>query len=183
MARKTGIKIIKNTLNSGLKKYFKLTDPGGKVDMKAKERLGWRLINNILNGSPNESVVPPILTGRLRASGSVFIGDKFVGDTQGYQVVTRIKGSKGATPNKSHSDKISTVTVGFNTKYAAILHEKQFSENPRPGFWSPGKSSKESGDVGNKFLEKHLKADKEELLEIYADTVEEETTKESPPVI
>jgi hypothetical protein len=155
MGKKTKFVIIKNTLTKGMKKYFKLTDPGGKADMEAKKAMGLQLLNNVINGSPRSGVVPPVLTGRLRASGSVFVGNTFVGDSSN-ETVTEGK----PTPNKQHSDNINIVTIGFNTPYAARWHEQSFV---------PGPFSLQSGDVGNKYLEQHLKADRKELLKLYAD--------------
>lgn len=164
---KTEFVIIENTLNKGLSEYFKLTKPGGKVDINAKKAMGLQLLNNTINGSPNESVVPPVLTGRLRASASVFVGSEFMKDTSNLSV-----SGDSPTPNKSYSDNIDTVTVGFNTPYAARMHE-QYSE------FKPGKFSKRSGDVGEKFLERHITADKEELIKLYGKILDKLTTEES----
>jgi hypothetical protein len=162
---KVGFKIVQNDIPDRLKKYFKMTKPGGSADIAGKTAMGIQLINNIMNGSPKESVVPPVKSGELRGSGSVFVGSKLV------HSVEKVKG-KG-NPNTSHTAKINTVTVGINTSYAAILHEKPFSETKMKGSWSPGPVSKKSGDVGNKFVEKHLKADKEELMQLYADIIKD----------
>jgi hypothetical protein len=156
-----------NSIPAGLKHYFSLTKPGGPVDIKAKTAMGLQLINNIVNGSPRESVVPPVKTGLLRGSGSVFVGSKLVHTTQ------KVKGQ--GNPNTVHSAPIDTVTVGLDTSYAAKLHEMPFSEEPRKGAWSPGFFSRQSGNVGNKFVEKHLQADGSELIKLYAEVVKKET--------
>lgn len=127
-------------------KYFKKFS---KEDLESRKKVGLQALNWIVNGSPKESVVPPILTGLLRGSGSIFVGSKYVGT---------IGGKKGK-PNKSHTEKEGVITVGFDTAYAARMHE---------GVWNPGPVSKQSGDVGNKFIEKHLKADKKEYTKFYA---------------
>ena len=139
--------IVSNTLAPGLKKYFKVHD---ETHEKAAGAMGLQLLNNIVNGSPSEPVVPPKKTGHLRASGSTFVGNKLIGDTSNLG---------GGSPNKSHSDDKNTVTVGFDTPYAAWLHENT---------WTPGPVSEQSGDVGNKYIERHLKADGPELMELYA---------------
>jgi hypothetical protein len=128
--------------------YFKLFR---KIDILARQKVGIQLINNVANGSPKESSVPPILFGLLRGSGSVFLGSKFVYETP------KVDGQ--GNPNKSHSEKDGVVTIGFDTAYAARMHETD---------WEPGPKSKHSGNVSNKFVEKHLRADKEELLRFYA---------------
>ena len=152
---------VKNTLSGGLTKYFKkvaLNQASG-ADMKAKTRMGLDAINFVVNGSSKESVVPPVLMGILRASGSVHVGSVFVGGNNLYP-------ASGATPNKSHTDNPDTVTLGFNTSYAAKMHETD---------WMPGPVSRQSGDTGNKFLQKHLDADKEVLVAVYAAVLKKET--------
>ena len=169
---KTGFVFVKNTLNSRVKKYISITSPGGSVDIAAKKAVALQLLNNVINGSLGASVVPPIMTGRLRASGSVFVGGNFIKDSGDEPV----DGESG-TPNKSHSDKVENITIGFNTEYAAKWHEKKFT----PGGKKPSKIAKSNpaalANVGNKYLEKHLQADGKELMELYADTVRSESSK------
>lgn len=143
-----GFVIVKNTLSPGMKKYFTIHN---RVHKKAAGAMGLQLLNNIVNGSPQESVVPPKKTGHLRASGSAFVGSELVGDT-------RNQGGDGS-PNLSHSDKENIITVGFDTPYAARMHEET---------WTPGPVSEQSGNVGNKFIEKHLQKDGPELMALYA---------------
>lgn len=144
-----------NTLTPGLKRYFKVAGIGRKstgVHLKALTKTGLTAINFIVNGSPSEPVVPPILHGILRASGSVFVGSKFVGGNN-------LAPSPGSRSARSHSEKDGIITVGFNTAYATYLHETD---------WNPGPVSEQSGDVGNKFVEKHLSADKEVYMKTYS---------------
>jgi len=138
---------FQDNIGVGLKRYFNVH---GQVSKKALGAMGLQMINNIVNGSPKEPVVPPKLMGFLRASGSVFVGSDLVGDTN--------SGGAGK-PNKGHSDKENVVTVGFDAPYTARMHENT---------WTPGPVSKQSGNVGNKFIEKHLVADGEECTELYA---------------
>lgn len=149
-------KMTKNL--KGLDVKFGLEKSSG-VDFKAKQKVGLQLINWVVNGSSSESVVPPIKDGILRGSGSVFVGSKMVGDTKGM--------FGNGNPNNSYSGKPDEITIGINTSYAAKLHEKQFSDTPQKGAWSPGPISRQSGDVGNKFVERHLKADGKNLTQLY----------------
>lgn len=149
---------FENTLSAGLKKYFDGAGiaPGktSGADKIAKTKVGLQFINWVVNGSSKEKVVPPVLWGILRASGSVHVGDEFVGGNNLYQ------SKKGSLSNDSIiSENPNTITIGFNTLYAAKLHETE---------WTPGEKSEQSGDVGNKYLEKHLKSDKEDAMEMYA---------------
>ena len=148
-------KIVADTLTPGLKAYEKKLgiEKKGSVDFLAKKKLGLQLLNYTVNGSPREPVVWPIKYGVLRGSGSVFVGNEFVGDSK--------EGGEG-TPNKSYSASFDTVTVGFNTAYAKRIHETD---------WKPGLVSERSGDVGNKVVEKHLQADGKTLTKLYAEFV------------
>lgn len=149
---------IETTIPKNLNNFFT------KVSPKAKEKgliaLGLQLINNTVNGSPRESSRPPIDTGRLRGSGSVFVGNKKVGDS--------LFAGKG-TPNSSISENnINTVTIGFNTEYAAKMHEHLEPYGiPDPITGKIYKPRKDSGTVTGKFLERHLQADKEDLFDLY----------------
>lgn len=152
---------ISENVSDGLKKFFKKIDPIARE--KGLIAFGLQLINNSVNGSPNEPARAPIREGKLRGSGSVFVGSKKVGDTT-------FMGKKG-TPATSYTERNPNITtVGFNTKYAAFVHE-----NLRPdGSWIPGgkdgKGAALSADVRGKFLERHLKSDRKELTKLFADT-------------
>lgn len=93
-------------------------------------------------GSPNEPLKPPIRFGTLRGSGSAFVGEKLVG----------IAPSEGGnpTPATSLSAADYTITVVYNTDYAAKMHEWK-------GGW--GQYTKQDGSAGAKWIEKHLAAD------------------------
>lgn len=130
------------------------------VDQTAKIKLGLQLLNWVVNGSSNESVVPSIMFGILRGSGTVFVGSKKVGDMKNEY--------REGTPATSYNGKRGVITIGFNTGYAARLHEIKF----KPGGDPPSKQAQRNpgmlGDVGYKYVEKHLKADGKALLKMYA---------------
>lgn len=151
-------------MTAGMKRYFKKVGIGktsSGADKKARTVMGLQLINFIINGSSAEGVVPPILHGILRASGSVFVGSEFVGGNNLWPV-----NDGTATPNTSYSAAEGVVTVGFNTAYATRMHETD---------WKPGTRSEQSGDTGNKFVEKHLKADGKVLMGLYSDIIKKES--------
>jgi hypothetical protein len=153
--------MISETVTLGLKRFFMTIDP--KAREKGLIALGLQLINNSVNGSPNESVRAPIRDGRLRGSGTVFVGSKKVGDTMFL--------GKGGTPAQSYTESNKNVaTVGFNTEYAANMHEnlQPYGDRFIPGGHG-GRPQSYVADVGGKFLELHLKADRKELLKLYAD--------------
>lgn len=162
MAKTKGFKFEARSIELGIKQFFTKAgisqgEPKG-ADLKARKKVGLQLLNWTLEGSSNESVVPPILDGILRGSGSVFVGSKVVGDSK--------SDYPQGTPNKSYTAHRDVITIGFNTAYAAKLHEKE---------WQPGPVSLQSGDTGNKYIERHLKADGEDLVALYAEFFKKET--------
>lgn len=150
------VKIKKNTIPKNFKRYKKLYPVELK---KSMGKAGLQMLNWTINGSPNLPLRPPVLTGRLRGSGSVFVGSKFIADTN--------KDGKG-TPNTSYQAGEFQITIGFNTPYARRMHEIPFK---------PGPVSQQSGDVGNKFLTRHLEADKALMMQFIAKLMKKEMSK------
>jgi hypothetical protein len=111
----------------------------------ALEVAGLQFLTWANNGSTKESRKPPIRRGFLRGSGSVFVGGKLVGLAPG----------NNREANTSHSAQATTVTFGWNAAYAAKMHEGEYNLGPY---------SQQDGDAGNKWLELHLKADKENFM-------------------
>lgn len=93
-------------------------------------------------GSPNEPLKPPIRFGTLRGSGSVFVGKKLIG----------IAPNEGGdpTPATSFQGPDWTITIVYNTSYAAKMHEWK-------GGWGP--YTTQDGSAGAKWIEKHIDAD------------------------
>jgi hypothetical protein len=161
--------IVKDTLSSGLNDFFARSGITGNMnkdqstaDFKARQAVGLQLLNWCLNGSSNESTVPPIMWGVLRGSGSVFVDGVFIGDSKANY--------SNGKPNKTYTaNKPGDITIGFNTAYAARLHETTWT----PGGVHPSKQVQNNpdlvADVGNKWVEKHLKADGDNLVGLYAD--------------
>jgi hypothetical protein len=103
-------------------------------------------------GSMNETRKPPIRFGVLRGSSSAFVGNKLVKTYQ--QAVT---GNERPTPATSCSAKDLVGTVVYNTEYATRMHESKYK---------PGPYSAQDGDAGNKWLEKHLDKDRNDLMKV-----------------
>lgn len=91
---------------------------------RAKEAMG-EIVAELLKDANTKVPATPKATGRLRASGSGFVGMKLITTTQGY-------GGAAGTPTSSLAGRPFTVsgkskvigTVVFNTPYAASVHEK-----------------------------------------------------------
>lgn len=124
----------KSNIKIGLEKFGKVLQ---RAEKNALKKGGLQLINWMINGSPQNARVLPVLTGTLRGSGSVFQGSELI-DTTGWAA------------NTTHTDKENVTTIGFNTPYAAWLHEAE---------WNPGPISRQSGNTGNKYVEYHLDTD------------------------
>jgi hypothetical protein len=157
------VTVEKNTLYPGLKKYFKAVGisknvVAGGAHRNAMRKMGIALLGFILNGSSNDPTVPPKKSGMLRGSGSVFVEKELVHTSRGEY--------PAGTPAQQYNAGKDTVAVGLNTAYAHRLHETK---------WKPGPGSIQSGNVGNKFIERHLIADRETLLKTYAAEVKRET--------
>jgi len=171
MAKKVLV-ITTNTLIPGIKKYMERAGVGKSDDtevafFKARQAVALQLLNFTVNGSANEKVVPPIRWGILRGSGSAFVDGTLVGDTK--------SSNPDGTPNREYKCPKNGAAIGFNTAYAARMHESKWV----PGGVVPSKQAAANpsmlADVGNKFVEKHLKADREVLLGLFADIFKKET--------
>jgi len=145
-----------STLPEGLKKYRELVDMNGQqgADFQARKQMALQLLNVCNQGSANDPTVPPILTGNLRGSASVFVGAILIQTTRGEYGI--------GAPATSYGGPYDEITIVYDTSYAAKMHEDT---------WNPGPRSEQSGNVGNKWVEKHLAADGPDLLEMYALTL------------
>lgn len=152
---------IEDTLTPGLDKFIKDFDI---VSERAAIKTGLQLLNNCNNGSPQEPVVPPKLTGALRGSASVFVNGRLVG------IAPNIGGKP--IPAKSITEALKEdnliISIVYNTAYARRLHEEE---------WRPGIGSSNAGSVGNKWVEKHINADGEELLEFHGTILKKDLFK------
>jgi len=117
---------------------------------KALEIAAIQFLTWSANGSSKESRKPPIRRGFLRGSGSAFVGSKLVG---------LVRGHDNKEANRSYSDNPLNVTWGYNSEYATKMHETNYK---------PGPFSAQDGDAGNKWLERHLSADRELFMKVVA---------------
>lgn len=113
----------------------------------ALEKPAIQMLTWMNTGSPREPVTPPLKTGALKGSGSAFVGPKLVGTTPP---------ATGATPAQSGNAPPLAVHWVFNTEYAAKMHE--FPD-------SYSELSQAAGATGNKWMEKHISADRDAFIE------------------
>lgn len=149
---------VKNTIVKGFKN-FDVTH--NKASDSAAIALGLQLLNFCANGSSNDAVKPPILTGYLRGSGSVFYNGRFLTATPKYKG----KGEplKSISVNAPKGQRI--VDIVYNTAYALRMHEE---------YWNPGKASQQDGNTGRKWIERHIKADAPDLIYLYGERYKKE---------
>lgn len=97
---------------------------------------------------------PQIRWGVLRGSSSAFVGGELV---ETFEQPLKPGAPDKPTPNETHTAPPTVMTFGWNTDYAAKMHE-----------WKGGKGSftQQDGDAGPKWLEDHLKADRDLLMEV-----------------
>lgn len=137
-----------------LQRLNKLQKQSPQNFQKALKVAAIQFINWANTGSKKEERTPPIRWGVLRGSSSAFVGNKLV-------TVFPINIETGApeepTPAMAHQAPALTITWVWNTDYANKMHEWK-------GGW--GKYTIQAGNAGNKWLEKHLRADREDLMKV-----------------
>lgn len=142
---------LKSRLDLGpLKKLAKQSPKHFRVAMK---RGGIQFLTWANVGSVNSSKKPPIKWGVLRGSSSVFLGNKLI------ETFKPAKVEGEPTPNATYSGGDLVLTFGWNTDYAAKMHEWK-------GNW--GKFTLQDADAGSKWLEDHLEKDKNDLMKMIA---------------
>ncbi len=143
---------VKFDFNLEKLKEFKKKSPKFFKEAAKAGAVAW--LNWANMGSARESRKPPIRWGVLRGSSSAFVGNELVMifpfDIEG-------EAEKGATPAKSYSAKDLIITWVWNTDYAYRMHEWK-------GNW--GEATERDTDAGNKWAEKHLIKDKNDLIEV-----------------
>ena len=96
----------------------------------------------------------------LRGSSSAFVGNELVFIYVPHQVAGE------TTPARSHSASALMITWVWNTDYAAKMHEWK-------GGW--GEATERDTDAGNKWAEKHLLADRKDLIEVIGRSFKKES--------
>jgi hypothetical protein len=154
--------VVTNTMDRGFA-LFHLEHQ--KANEKACIAVGLQLLNFCAKGSPNSPIKPPIWSGYLRGSGSVFVNDKFIKATERINNEgTPLKSLSVGVDNKNQT----VISVVYNAAYAARMHE---------GFWSPGQKSTKDGNTGRKWIEIHLNKDAADLMFLYGTILKKELWK------
>lgn len=134
---------------SGLRRMLRAND---RLFAAALERPAIQMLTWMNVGSVREPRTPPLKTGTLKGSGSAFVGSKLVGTTP----------SEGGNPTPATASNAPTPTTVhwvYNTDYATKMHEwpRAYSE-----------LSQEAGAIDNKWMEAHIRADREAFAEFVA---------------
>jgi len=148
--------VMKLKMRSDFRKLERLQRKSPKLFFEAMAKAGIQFLNWCNNGSAKESRKPPIRWGVLRGSSSVFVGNELI---TSFPQVIGIGATESVTPAVSHQAKPTVMTLVWNTDYAARMHEWK-------GGW--GKFTLQDGDAGNKWLERHLRNDKDDLMKLIA---------------
>lgn len=149
-----------SSINGNIKTSFnfsalkKLQQKSPQAFKKAQIKGAIQFLNWANNGSANESRKPPIRWGVLRGSSSAFVGNHLV---QIYPQTIKSGASEFPSPARSCSAADTTITWVWNTEYAARMHETKYIL---------GVYSVQDGNAGPKWLERHLKADKQDLMKM-----------------
>jgi len=114
-------------------------------------------------GSKAESRIPPIRWGVLRGSSSAFVGNKLVTI---FDIMIKPGALDSPTPAQSGGMAGLIITWVWNTDYAAKMHEWK-------GGW--GKFTKQSTNAGKKWLEMHLRRDRDALMDVIRIQFKKET--------
>lgn len=153
----------REVINEIARNFPKIVKQEKSAAEKAAGAVALQLLNFCANGSPNEPTQPPIDSGYLRGSGSAFVNGKHITSTP------TIDGQ--GEPLESFSTSIIddeyAIDIIYNTEYAAKLHETTWT----PGGVKPSKAAANNPgilqNVGNKWIEKHLLSDGEDLIMLF----------------
>ena len=143
----TGL-VIKNTINiPAIKKVSK------KAIVGSQKKAAIQMLDWMSSGSTGSAKAPPIRTGVLASSGSVFYKNKLL------KVSPDVSSGLG-TPNKEFNAK--NISWGFDTDYATRMHE---DKNLNPG---PVSQTNPNRHPGNQWVLEHLKKDKDNYTKLIA---------------
>lgn len=153
---------VKGKARKEMAKTFDASDFDSKFRKIAKnvvpeliEKGMGRAMLDLMNDCIMEVPTVPLKEGWLRGSASVFVQNKLIATGEGFP------NAKGGKANKSHHESISVDkfvgVIGFNTPYAARVHEVPMN------FTEPSS--------GNKYLESKIITKKKHYIKVIANTI------------
>ena len=150
-------------MHMDLKPLKRLQTKSPEAFQKSMEVAAIQFLTWTNKGSKAESRTPPIRWGVLRGSSSAFVGNKLVTT---FQINIESGAPEKPTPAKSGGMAGLIITWVWNTDYAWKMHEWK-------GGW--GKFTIQAGNAGSKWLEKHLRYDRDALMDVIRIQVKKET--------
>ena len=153
---------MKMNVSMDLKPLKSLAKKSPIAFKKAMEKAAAQFLLWANDGSKNSPRKPPIRWGVLRGSSSAFVGNTLV-KVSDQQI--KAGATERPTPAKSHSAPATSITWVWNTEYATKMHEWS-------GGW--GEFTERDANAGAKWLEEHLKADRNDLMEMIGKEVKNE---------
>ena len=150
--------MMKLKLSMNLQPLQKLAKKSPEHFKTAMSKGAIQFLNWANTGSRGDSRKPPIRWGVLRGSSSAFLDGKLLSI---YPQAIGAEADEKPTPARSapQGGSSPTATWAWNTDYATKMHE-----------WMGtfGEATQRDGDAGNKWLERHLQADKDNLFKMIA---------------
>ena len=126
-------------------------------------RAGLQQLTWVVQGSPKINKTPPIKTAFLRSAGQVLVN--------GRAAYTAL--DIGVSSKKGQAEKINLGTRKPNTYNFEIVFNAKYAAKMEKGGYNLGEKSKQAGNAGPKFLESHIKGDKEMILQGIADFIKQ----------
>lgn len=132
-----------------------------KLFPQAQEKAAIQMLDWMTSGSMGSPKKPPIRTGVLASSGSVFYKNKLLG------ITPNVAKEGSPTPNTSYNTK--NIAWGFNTAYASRMHE---DKDLNPG---PYSIRDPNMNPGNQWMTEHLQKDKDNYTKLIAEFIKAKT--------
>lgn len=144
-----------STFEQGCDEYMHRYLAGAR---RGLEKAGFQLMADAVMDAPTV----PLDEGTLRGSGSVFVGNDLIATSE---ALAAVKGGGKPTPATELGEQLAEgtlrATVGFNTAYAAAMHEGTTLNFQHDG-------------SGAKFLEQKVVERHDDYMQIIANEVEKE---------
>ena len=149
------------------KKLGKISGGNLRAASRAVRRAGLQQLAWVVQGSPQVNKTPPIKTAFLRSAGQVLVN--------GRPAYTAL--DIGVTSKKRQAKKINSGTRKPDTYNFEIIFNAEYAERMEKGPYNLGEISIQAGNAGPKFLESHMKGDKEMILQGIAEYIKKSVSK------
>ena len=155
--------------NQFKKKLGKITGAHLQAAYRGVYRAGLQQLAWVINGPPGTKInkTPPIRTAFLRSAGQVLVNGRPAYTALDINIISE----------KGQAKKINSGTRKPNTYNFEIIFNAKYAAKMEKGGYNLGELSKQAGNAGPKFLESHMKGDKEMILDGIADYIKKKVPK------